>query len=214
MKSFALIFASAITILLTSCAMGPPIEDSRVQRAKTEGLVRQRRALIVPGKRVAPRFSFVGTTAFQNKNEPITEPGYSFSEYLAARLRQKGYKVSIGEDSDTLLNLSLYDNYPYQGDFIYGVGIHKRSLLGMSGPYVAHCNVWANLTDPVTKSFRADHVKVSLLEGAKYFFGPTPLKLKKNRWEQFTPAEKETLRSSLDDYKRQCADHIIKNLNL
>lgn len=184
------------------------MEDSRVQKAKTEGLV------IVPSKRVAPRFSFVGTTAFQNKNEPINEPDYSFSDHLATRLRAKGYKVSVGESSETRLNLFLRDSYPYQGDFIYGVGIHKRSLLGMSGPYVAHCNVFADLTDPVTKSRRVDHVKVSLLEGSKYFLGNTPLKLKKNTWAQFTPAEKETLRLSLEGYIRQCADHIIENLNL
>lgn len=200
-----LLLGSIVGVLACSCAT--PMTDQEFSEKSKAGL-----NIVVPIQ-AKTRFSYVGTTAFNNNEDPINEPSLDFGTYFAKRLSEKGYKTSIGPKKPDQLNVILKAIAPPNEEFIYGVGIHKRTMFGLTGPYLAHCNLTAEIKDSKSNKVISPNTNW-LLANVHYFYESTSLEGKKKYWNQFTPEEKAKMTSVLKKQMKKSADQLIKDLKL
>ena len=204
-NSLLLAVITPLLCLLSSCGTSTQLEPTQIKKMASEGIV------VVEDEDAKPQFTLIGTTAFNNKFETITESGTSFADYMVTRLKAKGYKATKSESKNHPRVLLLYATYPYQQPGMTGVGFHRRSFLGISSPVMAFCNFRGTLLDTQTKSSK--HQPINFGDKG-YQFGPTPVKRSVKSWSEFTSSEKYQMKSALKNHMRSQADLIISQLGL
>lgn len=196
-----------LLLTICSCSVPTPLSESESKAIRANGIH------IVERDTSKPRFTVIGTTVFNNELEEI--PGVpTFAQHLAGRLREKGLKVTISGQSEKKPQLNLAPFYPYQQPGLTGLGIHRRSFLGVSGPLMTHCNFVSSYVDQSSgikhHSFGSSTHPIPIGYQMKEF------KIDRNisSWKELSADEKALLKKDLNVLMKKTSDQILYYLGL
>ncbi|WP_018968895.1 hypothetical protein [Rubritalea marina] len=192
--------------LLSSCVNNQQIAPESLKQVTKSGIA------VVESEDTKPRFTVIGTTAFNNEFGGIKDQDVSFARYLVDSLKDKGYPAYLTTTPEHDICLKLHPTYPYGNPGMTGVGFHRRSFLSMSSPIVAFCNMRGALevTQNGKKSYNYQPVNYGVEKG--YSYKPTSIDREVDSWNELTASEKKTLIKELQPLMKEQADLILSQL--
>jgi hypothetical protein len=189
---------------LGSCATSTA-DLNAVKESATRGIT------VIESHDCKPRFLFIGSTAFTNHVDEISDPGFSFADHLVFELRRRGYRARKAETSGSGPEIRLSPSAPYGEPILAGGSVGRRNLFGYRAGFVVFCNYRGSFVDSSRNLSVSERFTFDEPQGFVLNIG---LKSDATRWNSVSASEKQEIRSALQDGMDRVARTMIRHFGL